>query len=345
MRKITMLGVMMMVLILVSCSGGDGNEPESKPDGEDETANRYPFTGIETDSDVDDKAVAVMVSNVDAARPQTGLSQADIVFEMLTESNITRFMAIYQSEKPEVVGPVRSAREYFFTLADDYDALYVYSGAAKFINDMIKSRDIEHIEAGLYDNDNFLVKRETFRPSPHNMYLQYDAVAQVAEKQGYEMTEDYEPLPFLDENEEVPEDLPYEDGTYAKIDYYGTKPVVEYEYDETAEIYKRYNDGEQTEELESEVPIEMDNILIVEAEHRVIDEEERREIDIESGGDAILLQRGKALELQWENKDGRIIPVLDGEEVSFVPGKTWINFVEKNPISDNVTEQVQIGKE
>src|SRR5699024_2916488 len=121
------------------------------------------------------------------------------------------------------------------------------------------------------------------------------------------------------------------------------EPVVEYQYDESNESYKRYNDGDKTVERESETPIDIDNIFIVEAEHRVIDEEERRAIDLESGGDAVLLHRGKSIPLQWENKNGRIIPVLDGEEVSFVPGKTWINFVEKDPVSD-VEEQVSIGK-
>src|SRR5699024_12030826 len=88
-------------------------------------------------------------------------SQADIIFEMLPKGNVNIFMAIYQSEEPEIVGPVRSAREYFFTLADNYDALYIYSGAADFINDMIKKRDIEHIEGGLHDNDGHLIVRET----------------------------------------------------------------------------------------------------------------------------------------------------------------------------------------
>ena len=56
----------------------------------------------------------------------------------------------------------------------------------------------------------------------------------------------------------------------------------------------------------------------------------RRGIDLTSGGKAILLQKGIAQEVQWENRDGRIIPVNNGEPVELVPGKTWINVV---PIS------------
>src|SRR5690625_7813177 len=87
-----------------------------------------------------------MINNHPAARPQSGLSQADIVFEMLAEGNMTRFLAFFQSEQPEVVGPVRSAREYYFDLAEGYDALYVYHGAAKFINAMINDRYIVYLK-------------------------------------------------------------------------------------------------------------------------------------------------------------------------------------------------------
>lgn len=341
MRKLTLIGVILLLFVITACSNQDKNE-KNDTTNEESSSNYYPFTGEKAEGDTNRKAKAVMVSNSNGARPQTGLSQADIVFEMLAEGNVTRFMAIYQSEEPEIVGPVRSAREYFFTLADNYDALYIYSGAADFINDKIKKRDIEHIEGGLHDNDGHLIVRETFREAPHNMYLQFGAVDEVAEDKGYDITEEYEPLPFLDEDS-LPEDLPYEEGSYAKIDYYGDEPVVEYKFDDDTEKYVRYNDGEQTIELESEIPIEIDNVFIVESEHQVIDEERRRDIDIDSGGDAVLLHKGKAIELQWENKDGRIVPVLDGEEISFVPGKTWINFVEKDPIS-NVQEQVTIGQ-
>src|SRR5699024_4457269 len=103
----------------------------------------YPFTGEETDGDVEQRMIGVMVNNHPEARPQTGLSSVDIVFEILAEGRITRFLALFQSDLPEVVGPVRSAREYYFNLADGYGALYVYHGAADFVNDMIANQGID----------------------------------------------------------------------------------------------------------------------------------------------------------------------------------------------------------
>lgn len=346
MRKLYrwMIPVGIVVLLLFACSKEDGNNEGGKNEspGASESG-YYPFTGLKAEDAVDRRAVAVMVSNQVQARPQTSLSKADMVFEMLTEGNITRFMAIYQSTEPDVVGPVRSAREYFFTLADGYDALYIYSGAANFVNDMIKERDIDHLEGALYDNDGHLFVREPFRKAPHNMYLQFGAVDEVATEEGYDMTWDYEPMAFLDEGEAVPDEGEL-DGTYAKIDYYGSEPIVEFEYDEANETYTRIDDGETTVELESEKPIEMNNVLIVEADHQVIDDENRRAIDTESGGQAVLLRQGTATELEWENRDGRIVPVKDGEVEPFVPGQTWVIFIQATPES-GVTEQLKIGKE
>lgn len=339
MKKLLVVLLLLMVFI-GACSKDEQKTDVKQPEaGKDKELYTFPFSGLQTsdEGEVKNRAVAVMVNNHPDARPQTGLSEADIVFEMLAEGNITRFLAIYQSSFPDMVGPVRSAREYYFSLADRYDALYVYHGAAKFIDEMIRDRDIEHLNGAKYDNDGILFLREDFRVAPHNSYLLFDAVYDVAETKDYVSEYDYEALPFSDENAEVDGEV----ANYAKIEYYGNTPYVEFEYDPTTKKYTRYNDGERSIELVSEKPLQIDNVFIVEADHEVIDADARRAIDIDSGGKAYLLQRGKVQYLEWENRDGRIVPVKDGELVPFVPGQTWINFVQTEPPA-NVTEQVQI---
>jgi len=331
MKKFGIVSIIAILLVITACSQGNNNQSENSE------MKASPFTGKETTEDVTNRAIAVMVSNQKQARPQSGLSKADIVFEMLTEGNITRFLAIYQSTEPEVVGPVRSAREYFFTLASGYDAIYVYHGADDFINDMIISQGIDHLSGANHDNDGNLFVRETFRKAPHNSYFQFGAAYNAAKQKGYEIKQEHEPFLFLEEDEEIGG----EEADGARITYSPNEPVVEFHYDESDQKYTRVNDGETTIELESEMPIQIDNVLIVEAEHRVIDDQKRRFIDIESGGPAYLLQRGKVQKIQWENRDGRIIPVDDdGQVVPFVQGQTWINFIPSTP-PQHVTEQVQ----
>jgi len=101
MRKLVILLLLVFTVFTVACSKNDDSEQvKEEPAEVEKETKKYPFTGIETEEDVTNRAVAVMVSNQTQARPQTGLSKADIVFEMLTEGNITRFMAIYQSTQP-----------------------------------------------------------------------------------------------------------------------------------------------------------------------------------------------------------------------------------------------------
>ena len=334
-KKRLLILIIVITLIAVACSKNDEGANE-KGSSTKNSGGTYPFTGIKTDEDVTDRAIAVMVNNHPQARPQSGLLEADIVFEMLTEGDITRFLAVYQSTAPEVVGPVRSAREYFFTLADQYEAIYVYHGAANFINDMIKSRGIENLPGAVHDNDGNLFVRESFRKAPHNSYFQFGAAYDVAEEKGYDTKKNYEPLLFIADDSEVDG----EEANSVQINY-SSNSTVGFEYDESTQKYTRYNDGEQTVDLDTQEPIQVDNVFIVETEHSVIDDEQRRFIDIDSGGSAYLLQRGKVQKIDWENQDGRIVPVKDGQVVPFVPGQTWINFVPTSPAS-GVTEQVEI---
>ncbi|WP_339217040.1 DUF3048 domain-containing protein [Ornithinibacillus sp. FSL M8-0202] len=343
MKKLFLLVLFSISILLVACNDdSDKSQTEEQPEentevsvtepGESEKhyVNKFPLTGIATNDSVDHRIVGVMVNNHTKARPQSGLSQADVVFEILAEGMITRFLALFHSEQPEVVGPVRSAREYYFDLANRYGALYIYHGAAEFVNDMLDNRGIDHLDGANYDNDGKLFKRESFRVAPHNSYLLFHNVYQVAAQNGFAVTAENESLPFLTE-EEV--DLIHGEAAHEVEIVYSNNPmeIVEYKYDATTEKYTRFNDREMTVELNTNEPIQVDNVFIVETHHEVIDDAGRRDIDFYSGGDAYLIQKGKVQQLKWENRNGKIVPVKDGEVVGFVPGKTWINVVPTSP--------------
>ena len=76
------------------------------------------------------RPIAVMINNHAQARPQSGLNSADIVYEALVESGITRYLGIFWSEVPNKVGPIRSARQYYLEWLSPYDPLYIYDGCA-----------------------------------------------------------------------------------------------------------------------------------------------------------------------------------------------------------------------
>lgn len=329
-------------VLLTESTKPDEEEPVSSTDAPEQESEEvdvvytYPFTGLETKEEPTNRAVAIMVNNHKQARPQSGLHEADIVFELLAEGNITRFLALYQSSFPERVGPVRSARQYYFNLADNYDALYIYHGAAKFVDRMIQDEGVEFLNGAIYDNDKQLFIRESFRVAPHNSYVLFEEVYNRAQSKQYDTEFKHDSLLFLDEDEEITG----EDAPYVKIEYSNNSPIIEYEYDTTREKYIRISDGVQSVDLETKTPIELDNIFIIEADHQVIDSEGRRAIDLQSGGFGYLLQRGKVQKISWKNDDGYLVPVKNNEIVPFVPGKTWVNVIQTNP--PNNVEQVHI---
>lgn len=299
----------------------DGVIKEEVP--EREAPFNFPLTGLGTEKEAKVRAVAVVVNNHPLARPQSGLDQADLVYEALAEGNVTRFLAVFQSEKPENIGPVRSARDYYVKLAKGYDSFFVAHGYSPDAKNMLLSGYIDHINGMNYDGT--LFKRASFRKAPHNSYITYENILKGAEKTKKPMGKAPSSLAFLSRDEI--KQLDGEDAGSVMISYHDPSFDVIYEFDREAGKYKRFSGGEQAVNYGSEKPILIDNIFIVEMDHRTIDKAGRRDIDIKSGGRGFLLQKGIVREVEWKNIDGKILPVANGKDAGLVPGKTWINIV------------------
>jgi hypothetical protein len=295
----------------------------------------FPLTGIETNQQSMSRPVTVMINNHPKARPQAGLQQADIVYEALAEGDITRFLAIFQSERPAVIGPVRSARDYYIDLSDGYHALYIGHGWSPEAKEMLESGSVDHLNGLFFDGT--LFERVSFRKAPHNSYISYDNILKGAELKGYEMEEEVEPLLF--------QGKPFEaDGKKAQkitIAYSrGSMSKAEYVYNKKDGRYDRFTSNEQLVDYHTKKPVQMDNIFIVEMDHQIVDQAGRRDIDLISGGNGYLIQKGKVLSVQWKNEDGRIVPYREGNPVHFIKGKTWINIIPSSPgLEDMVSIQ------
>src|SRR5581483_1401572 len=112
---------------------------------------------------------AVVVENHPDARPQSGLSQADVVYEALAEGGITRFLAIFQSQDVKSIGPVRSARTYFNDWAQEWGAVYAHVGGNSDALALIKAGIPGVSDADQFFNDPYFTRISSRRP-PHNTY-------------------------------------------------------------------------------------------------------------------------------------------------------------------------------
>ncbi|UUZ92237.1 DUF3048 domain-containing protein [Paenibacillus sp. P25] len=156
---------------------------ETPPPAPAKAVYRAPLTGLETPEPVTRRPVMVMVNNHPAARPQSGLSQADLVYECLAEGEITRLVAIFQSRSfPDPIGPVRSIRPYFIELGKGFGALQVHAGGSP---DGYAQLEREHIpELDEITNAGPSFWRESFRKAPHNLYTNLEKIGAGAERRG-----------------------------------------------------------------------------------------------------------------------------------------------------------------
>ncbi len=321
---------------LVACS----SDKEIKKESDKETAthvvkeetgvktegmNQSPLTGMAQEEESSARSVAVMVNNHPKARPQSGLSKADIVYEVLAEGDITRFLAIFQSQMPEEIGPVRSARDYYIELAKGYDSLYVAHGYSPEAKEMLTGGFIDNLNGMQYDGT--LFKRASFRKAPHNSYISYKHIIEGAEKNGFDMERPPESLNFSDKGSGNGESAQSVMISYSHNQLFN----VMYDFNEEEGKYERYSDGEQTIDYDSKAPVLVENLFIVETPHSVVDDAGRRDIDLESGGDAYLIQKGKLREVEWKNVDGRILPYDNDKPISLQKGSTWINIIPSSP--------------
>ncbi|WP_395359499.1 DUF3048 domain-containing protein [Streptomyces sp. YH02] len=138
-----------------------------------------PFTGLPARSG---PVLAVKIDNVAAARPHTGLGAADIVYVEQVEGGATRLLAVYSSRLPELVGPVRSARESDIELLGTFGRpVLAYSGAQSALNPLLSAAPLHPVTETTSPG---AFRRSPERAAPYNLYLRPErALATVPEPQ------------------------------------------------------------------------------------------------------------------------------------------------------------------
>ena len=121
-------------------------EPTPEPTPTPEPYNPNPLTGLEKDETYPEgqRLTAIMVNNIKACRPQRGLSDAKVLYEIKVEGGITRFMALYDDYNAiPTVGPIRSARDQFFRLVLPFQPLYLHIGESVVQKQYIQTYDYD----------------------------------------------------------------------------------------------------------------------------------------------------------------------------------------------------------
>lgn len=259
----------------------------------------------------------VMIENSIPARPQSGLSQAEVVFEAIAEGGITRFLALYQQNKPKLLGPVRSVRGYYIDWASGFDASIAHVGGPG--DALERMRDGKH-----KDMDEFL-NAQTFwrsknRYAPHNVYTNFTNLSTLGSSKGWNSSN----FEGFSRKEDSP--AKEKNATQIQVNISGFSYNSTYVYQENCNCYLRSQAG-FTHTDANGTQISTKTLIVLKMENKLAADRYHNTYRNIGSGVAIVFQDGVAQEIKWV-KSSEDSPLIlqnnDGSNFKINRGQSWI---------------------
>lgn len=310
------------------------------------------YTKAERDIWSGRRPLGVMVENHEESRPQSGLTNADVVYEAVAEGGITRLLAIFlcgASAQEIQVGPVRSARTYYLDWISEYgDApLYAHVGGANKPGPTDALGQIVEYGWNLYNDINqFSVGFPTFWrdyerlgravATEHTMYSTTDKLWGVAKERG--LTGKNEEGEGWNKNFvswKFKDGEPSPNPTAREISFPFWRGYsaysVSWKYDPGTNLYRRENGGKPHKDLNNDGQIEASNVVIIFTRERgPLNELKHILYDTTGRGNALIFQNGEVIPATWSKPSRTARTKLvdkSGAEISFVRGPIWIEIL------------------
>jgi hypothetical protein len=272
------------------------------------------------------RPLAVMVDNHPDARPQSGVAEADTVWEALVEGGLTRDMLIFRGAESDEIGPVRSARPYFLLWAREADAVYAHVGGS---DEALK--DLETGKYGLDNVDEFRYGktfwRDQARSAPHNTYTTTDRLRALVAAEGWD-----------EETDAVDASLrgaPAAGGAPAGrigVSYMHGGADAEFRWNAATGSYDLWRSGRVARDRDGKV-ISPRTVAVLEADVVPIDDPHAKGlIGVANigAGDAMVFRDGLAYRGTWKKtsaNDPTRVYGEDGLQIPFAPGQVWYSVV------------------
>ena len=305
--------------------------------------NANPFTGLPMDSaKLNRRPVFIKVANTAEVRPQSGLSGADVVFEHLTEGDITRFAALFLTNDVNKIGSVRSCRLIDVELPAIFDAALVCSGTSPgvkpIIRDSIAHKDNRTMisDFGPYECLSPCTSLPMFRSdetvAPHNLFASTTGARKELDSRKKNDPSKFRSWSF---NATAPTagiaanqvSIPYRSGT------------VGWSYNASNGLYARSLQGVAQTDRANGKAIAVANVIVVYANHVFTDIVEDAtgaksiQIQLWGQGPVTIMRDGKAIDGQWKrtaNQSDFVFVDNNGTTISLKPGNAWVQLVPLN---------------
>lgn len=309
------------------------------------------------------RPLGIMIENHEESRPQSGISNADVVYEAVAEGGITRFLAVFYCQDALFVGPVRSARTYFLDYASEYGSypLYAHVGGANTPGPAdALSQIADYGWAGNNDLNQFSIGYPTFWrdynrlghdvATEHTMYSTttklWDFAAKKREltnvdSEGNNWNEDFDAYTFKDESTSSSKSL----SQSIHFEFWdGYKQYfVDWSYDSSKNLYKRNNGGVPHLDKNNNKQLTTKNIVVLFMRESNANDGYENNAHLlyktKGTGKALIFMDGKKTEATWK-KDSRTSRTLlfneDDEAIKFNRGTIWFEIL---PLDGKVVEK------
>ena len=285
-----------------------------------------PLTGEEVkDQAATTQAVtAVMIENSPDARPQSGLKNSGVVFEAIAEGGITRFAALYQQEKPALVGPVRSVRMYYVDWIAAFNASIAHVGGSLAALNEVRNgsyRDLDQFfNGGSY-------YRASDRYAPHNVYTTFDKLDALNASKGYTSST----FTGFTRKDSTASKTP--NATSISVHISGPLYDSSYAYNATTNTYDRSEGGAPHLDREGGQISPRVVVIMTIPERTVMEDGYREQIDAIGSGKADIFQDGMVQEVTW-SKASKLDQIKftdgNGKDVPLARGQTWLTSIPED---------------
>ncbi|RVU55727.1 DUF3048 domain-containing protein [Anaerosphaera multitolerans] len=329
--------ITLLTLLLCSCAGP--KDPET-PEKEVEKISYYaPLSGEETAEDISGKPVfAVMLDNHPDARPQSGLNDAEVVYEFKAEGEFTRYLALYMKNEVDVLGPVRSARPYFVDTAAEYEAIYAHWGGSEAGYFQISTLGVKNLDGIALEGITYYRNKEVNKRRPHDGYTSYESMYEKAEELNY--LEDLQPVTsfkfdYSEDLNAIKEQMGDVEATKVSLDFFKHYNTT-FEYTPDSNSYLVFRNGEEVVDERDSSNVVAKNIIVQFAKSYVSGPNGTLTVEHLGEGEGKLITNGKIIDITWEKDSDNsrtIFKTLSGEEIILMPGETFIEVLD---LTDNV---------
>ena len=278
---------------------------------------------------------AVMINNAPAARPvQSGLQDAYIVYEIIVEGGITRYMALFLDQNTARIGSIRSSRHYFLDYALESDAIYVHCGYSPQAKADFSKLGVDRIEAGTSSNswrDKEL--RSQGYAYEHTLFTSIEKLNNNVGKKRTKRNNDLLLNYTVDEVDlSTMENAKPANEVLIK---YSNVNKTGYTYDAENKVYKRTVNGKEHVDYVTKNQYTVKNIITYQVKNTTIEGggKGRQTIDNIGSGTGYYITDGYAVPITWtksSRKSQTVYKYTNGEEIKFNDGNTFIQIQPTN---------------